>query len=57
MISTNESALQTRMRKIREERPVRNVTITRATPPANRHTDDATIAAERLLERFTRRTT
>jgi len=57
VISTNESALQTRMRKIREERPVRNVTITRATPPANRHTDDATIAAERLLERFTRRTT
>lgn len=30
----------------------RNVTVKRAVEPSNRHVDDATIAAERVLERW-----
>ena len=44
-----------RMRKIRNEQPARDYTVTRATQSANNHGDDDTAARDRFLRDINRR--
>jgi len=44
-----------RLRAIREERPARTYTVTRATQPSNRHADDGAEARDRFLRDINRK--